>query len=108
MEDYLSDDEHRELMDYLISEGAAILDGIDEYGEPVYMFDMEVLDEVMPDLHQVLINDMDKVLLDLYEKGLIEVSYDEDLNAQMSVSEEGKKALMEAGFDFGDSEEDDE
>ena len=92
-------------MQHLIEEGAAILDGIDEDGEPVYKFDMEILEEVMPELHQAMMDDMDKVLLDLYQKGLIEITYDENLNAQMSVSPEGKQALEDAGFDMDSSEE---
>ena len=92
-------------MEYLISEGAAILDGIDEDGEPVYKFDMDVLEEVMPELHAVMQQDMDQVLVDLYQKGLIEVSYDENLNALMSISEQAKVALLEAGFDLDDNED---
>jgi len=105
MEYDASNEEHKELMEYLVSEGAAIIDGMDEDGELVYRFDMEVLDEVMPELYQVLVNDMDQVLIDLYKKGLIEVSYDEELNAQMSISEEGKKILIENGFDLDGSED---
>jgi len=100
-----SNEEHREAMEHLIEEGAAILDGIDEDGEPVYKFDMNVLEEVMPELHQAMMDDMDKVLIDLYQKGLIEISYDENLNAQMSVSLEGRQALEDAGFDMDGSEE---
>lgn len=102
-----SNEEHRELMEYLVSEGAAFFDGIDEDGEPIYGFDMDVLEEVMPELHQVMIDDMDKILVDLYQKGLIDISYDEDLNAEMRISEEAKIALKEAGFDLGSSEEED-
>lgn len=100
-----SDENHREIMDYLVSEGAAIIDGIDEYGDPIYKFDMYILEEVMPELHQVLVEDMDNILLDLYQRELIEVSYDEELNAHMNVSEEGKRILEENGFDLGGSEE---
>ena len=100
-----SDEEHQEIMEYLISEGAAILDGIDEDGEPVYKFDMDVLEEVMPELHAVMQEDMDQVLVDLYQQGLIEVSYDENLNALMSISEQGKVALLEAGFDLDENED---
>jgi hypothetical protein len=94
-------------MEYLLSEGAAILEGIDEDGEPVYRFDMEILEEVMPELYQVMQDDMDQVLIDLYQKGLIDVTYDEELNAQMTISEEGRIALMQAGFDMDDSEDND-
>ena len=92
-------------MEYLIAEGAAILQGMDENGEPVYKFDMEVLEEVMPELHAAMQDDMDQVLVDLYQKGLIEVSYDENLNTLMSISEQGKVALAEAGFDLDDIED---
>ena len=102
-----SDEEHARIMEYLVSEGAAFLDGLDEDGEPVYMFDMDMLEQVMPDLHQAMMDDADKVLIDLYEKGLIEVSYDEELNAIMNISEEGKKHLVELGFDLDGSEEED-
>lgn len=100
-----SNEEHREIMEHLVEEGAAILDGIDEDGEPIYKFDMDILEEIMPELHQAMMDDMDKVLIDLYQKGLIEVTYDENLNAQMSVSPEGKQALEDAGFDMDGSEE---
>jgi hypothetical protein len=97
-----SNAEHRELMEYLIEEGAAVIDGIDEDGEPVFKFDMEVLEEVMPELYQVLTDDMDQILVDLYQKDLIEISYDEELNAHMSISPEGRAALIEAGFDMSE------
>jgi len=100
-----SDEEHREIMEYLISEGAATLEGIDDDGEAIYQFDMEILEEVMPELHAVMQQDMDQILVDLYEKGLIEVSYDEDLNALMSISEQAKIVLEEAGFSIDDSED---
>ena len=100
-----SDESHQEIMEYLVSEGAAIIDGIDDNGEAIYKFDMEMLEEIMPELHQVLVQDMDNILIDLYQKDLIEVSYDEELNAHMTVSQEGKKILEENGFDMSDSED---
>jgi len=100
-----SDEEHQEIIKYLISEGAAILEGIDEDGEAIYQFDMDVLEEVMPELHAAMQQDMDQVLVDLFQKGLIEVSYDEELNAIMFISEQGKVALAEAGFDLNEDED---
>lgn len=98
-------EEHRDIMNYLVEEGAAMLDGIDEDGEPIYKFDMDVLEEIMPELYQVMMDDMDLVLADLYQKDLIDVTYDEELNAQIAISEAGKKALLEAGFDLPDDNE---
>lgn len=100
MEYDYSNEEHRGLMEYLLEEGAAILDGLDEDGQPVYKFDMEILEEVMPELYQVLTDDMDAILLDLFQKDLIEVSYDENLNANMKMSLEAIEALEQAGFDL--------
>lgn len=99
-----SNEEHQAIMEYLVAEGAAIFDGIDEDGEPIYMFDMEVLEEVMPELHAAMQQDMDNVLVDLYQKNLIDVSYDENLNAVMTVSEQGKIALTEAGFNLNEED----
>ena len=101
-----SDEELMQIMEYLVAEGAAFLEGIDEDGEAIYMFDMDVLEEVMPELHAVMQEDMDQVLVDLFQKGLIDISYDEDLNALMTVSEQGKLALKEAGFNLNDNQED--
>lgn len=101
-----SDEEHMQIMEYLVAEGAAFLEGLDEDGEAIYMFDMDVLEEVMPELHAVMQEDMDQVLVDLFQKGLIDISYDEDLNALMTVSEQGKLALTEAGFNLNDNQED--
>jgi hypothetical protein len=100
-----SNEEHQQIMNYLIEEGAAFLDGIDEDGEAIYKFDMDVLEEIMPELHAVMEEDVNQVLVDLYQKGLIEVSYDENLNALMDISEQGKVALMEAGFNFDEKDE---
>jgi hypothetical protein len=100
-----SNEEHQAIMEYLVAEGAAQFDGIDEDGEPIYLFDMDILEDVMPELHAVMQEDLDKELINLYQKGLIEVSYDEDLNAIMNISEQGKIALTEAGFAIDESED---
>ena len=100
-----SNEEHQAIMEYLIAEGAAQFDGIDEDGEPIYLFDMDILEDVMPELHAVMQEDLDKELINLYQKGLIEVSYDEDLNAIMNISEQGKIALTKAGFAIDESED---
>jgi hypothetical protein len=99
-----SDEDHVEIMEYLVSEGAAELDGIDEDGEPFYKFDMDILEEVMPELYQVMIDDMDQTLIDLYQRDLLEVSYDENLNAQFSLTEKAKEELIKQGFSFDEEE----
>ena len=100
-----SNEEHKQILNYLMEEGAAFFEGFDDDGEPMYVFDMEVLEEVMPELHQAMQDDMDGILLDLYQRELIEVTYDEDLNAHMTISEEGKRILIQEGFDLGNGSE---
>jgi len=97
-----SNEDHLEIMQYLMAEGAAMFDGYDDEGEPIYKFDMEILEEVMPELHQAMKDDLDQILLDLFQEGLLDVVYDENLNAQFDISEAGKIALMQSGFDIDD------
>lgn len=100
-----NDEVHQSIMENLVLEGAAILDGVDENGEPHYVFDMDILEEVSPELHAAMQEEVDLVLLDLYQKNLIDVTYDENLNAVLIYSEQGKVALLELGFNLDESEE---
>jgi hypothetical protein len=95
-----SDEEHQAIMQYLIEEGAAEISGMDEDGELIYKYDMEVLEEVLPELYHAMMDDIEGIMLDLFDKGLVTVSYDEELNAEMEISPEGRVALMEAGFEI--------
>ena len=45
----------------------------------------------MPELYDDIIADLDADLLKLYEQGLVEVEYDEDLNASFRITEKGQK-----------------
>jgi hypothetical protein len=89
-----------QVIGYLIRVGAAIWDGMDGEGERIFKFNMPLLQEVMPELYDQIMEDVDVVMLELYDKGLVEVEYDEDLNAIFKISEEGRKALAEYGFDY--------
>jgi len=59
---------------------------------------MDMLKEVLPDLYDTIMEDLDNTMLELYEKGLAEVEYDEQLNAHFKISEEGKQVLKSLGF----------
>jgi hypothetical protein len=102
--DDLSDEETEEIIQFLVENGAAEWNGFDEFGEKMFKFNLEVLKEIMPMLHQQIIEDLDNTLLDLFEKGLVEVEYDENLEATFYVSEDGKKALKDLGMDYLDEE----
>ena len=87
-----------EMIGYLEDQGAIIWDGIAENGESVFRFDLDKLKTVMPELYTEIMSDIDKDLMDLYKAGLVEIEYDEDLNAMFKLSEKGLK--MKDDFDF--------
>jgi hypothetical protein len=89
-----------QVIGYLINVGAAMWDGVDEYGERIFKFNMEILQEVMPDLYDQIMEDVDHTMLELYKMDLVEVEYDEDLQAHFKISPEGRKHLEAMGFDY--------
>jgi hypothetical protein len=46
-------------------------------------------------------------MLDLFQKGLSEVEYDENLNAHFKISQEGHEELAKRGFDYFHDENND-
>ena len=82
-------DNENEIFAYLEENGAIHLEGMDEGGEAVFSFDMEKLEEIMPELYQQVIDEIDKDLMVLYEKGMVSLEYDEELNAQFKLTEKG-------------------
>ena len=98
--DNMTDEETELVIQYLVDHGAAEWDGIDLYGEKMFRFNMDVLAKVMPELWQQVMEDVDNTLLELFEAGLANVEYDENLEATISLTEEGEQALKSLGIDF--------
>jgi hypothetical protein len=96
----LSDEETEAVIQYLVDHGAAEWDGMDEHGERMFKFNMDVLKVVMPELFDQIQGDVDETLLDLFEAGLANVDYDEELQATIRLTEEGKLVLKSMGMDF--------
>jgi predicted transcriptional regulator len=84
-------------LEYYISIGAIELAGVDETGEFIYKI-TELASEVAPELWDAHEEYVDKSLMDLYEKGLVNVSYDENLEATLELTEEGKKIAKQMGI----------
>lgn len=74
----------------LIEKGAMEPHGVDSDGEILYRFNMKILKEVAPQMYDNVMDDLDKDLMNLYELGLVDISYDENLNATFSLSEKGR------------------
>lgn len=83
-------DNEEEMLEYLKSVDAIYEYGLDEQGELIYRFNMDVLQVVLPPLYEAIMEDLDKDLMKLYELGLVEIEYNENLEACFRISEKGR------------------
>jgi hypothetical protein len=90
-EDYNMDLEH------YLEIGAISVEGMDEKGELIFAIHEKAKD-VAPELWEAHIRYVDESLLKLYEKGLMQVEYNEDLEAMLHLSPEGQKLAKEMGL----------
>ena len=88
-------DDHK--LAYYLEIGAVSLEGMDESGEMIYSIS-ENAKELAPELWQSHLDYVDKSILELYELGLVEIEYDENLQATIHMSPEGKKIAKEKGL----------
>jgi hypothetical protein len=86
-----------EKLEYYIEIGAVEVAGIQEDGQFLYQI-TEKAKDLAPELWESHIDYIDNTILDLYEKGLIEIEYNENLEASFSVSEEAKSILKSYGM----------
>jgi hypothetical protein len=94
----LEDKDDDEVLAYYLEIGVVNLEGMDENGELIYSIDQEMDKEYAPELWQSHIDYVDKSLMNLYEAGLAEIEYDEDLQATIHLSPEGQKLAKEMGM----------
>jgi hypothetical protein len=86
-----------EKLEYYIEIGAVEVAGIQEDGQFLYEI-TEKAKDIAPELWESHLEYIDNTILDLYEKGLVEIEYNEDLEASISVSEEAKVILRAYGM----------
>jgi len=86
--------------------GAVELAGMDESGEFIFQI-TEKAKTIAPDLWQAHQEHVDRSLVQLYEAGLIRVSYNDDLEATIEMSDEGHALAKELGLIEIDMHEDD-
>jgi hypothetical protein len=89
-EDEYSDEEYvDEKLNYYIEIGVVEVAGIDENGEFIYKIN-DSAEELAPELWQAHHQHVDDSLIKLFEEGMVEVSYDENLEASIRLTEEGE------------------
>jgi hypothetical protein len=94
----LEDKNDDEVLAYYLEIGVVSLEGMDENGEMIYSINQELARDLAPELWQSHIDYVDKSLIELYEAGLVEIEYDENLQATLHLSPEGQKIAKEKGL----------
>jgi hypothetical protein len=89
---------------YYIEVGVVEIAGVGDNGDLIFKITDKAVD-LAPELWDAHKEHVDGVLLDLFEKGLLNVSYNEDLEATIELTEEGKQVARENGLiDFEDDD----
>ena len=91
------EEENDERIAYYLQIGAISFEGMDENGEIIYAIS-EDAKELAPELWQSHIEYVDRSLIELYEQGLVEIEYNENLEAILHISPEGQKIAREKGL----------
>jgi hypothetical protein len=90
-------DDYEDKLAHYLEIGAISVEGIDENGEIIFAIN-ETAKDIAPELWQSHIEYVDKSLLELYEAGLVEVEYDENLEATLHLTPEGHRIAKEKGL----------
>ena len=93
----MDDEIYSERLGYYLEIGAVELVGMDPDGEIVYRI-TDKAEELAPELMQAHQEYIDKTLLELYEKDLISIEYNENLEAIISISPEGVEIAKRYGL----------
>jgi len=94
----LEDKNDDEMLAYYLEIGVVNLEGMDENGEMIYSINQELAKDLAPELWQSHVDYVDRSLIELYEAGLVEIEYDENLQAILHLSPEGQKIAKEKGL----------
>ena len=92
------DEDDDNLMAHYIELGVVSLEGMDENGEMIFSIDEELAKEIAPELWQSHTEYIDRSLVELFQAGLVNIEYDENLEAHIHISPEGEKAAREKGL----------
>jgi hypothetical protein len=91
------DEANDERLAYYLEIGAVSFEGVDENGEIIYSIS-DNAKELAPELWQSHIDYVDKSLIELYEQGMVEIEYNEDLEATIHLTPEGHRVAKEKGL----------
>ena len=92
------EDYYNERLDYYIEIGAIRIAGVDSNGDYIFELNEDTTKVLAPELWESHMKYVDESLVRLYEEGLIEVEYDENLDATILLSPEGYQIAKEQGL----------
>ena len=98
MEDFeMNEDGFDQMMEHYVEIGAVTVNCIDVSGNFIYVI-TDKAKELAPDLWEMHHEMIDEALVGLFQQGLIEVEYDEDLNANMKISDAAREVMYQLGY----------
>ena len=105
-EEYMSEEQYiEEKLSYYLEIGAVELVGVDENGEIIYQINEKAKTDA-PELWESHQQFVDDALIGLLERGLITVEYNENLEAMISLNEEGYEEAVKMGLIDPNDQED--
>ena len=93
----MEDNEYNDKLAYYMEIGVIEMAGVDENGEIIFAIN-DSAQELAPELWESHTEYIEKTLMELYNQDYIEVEYDENLEATITLSEEGKRIAREKGI----------
>ena len=93
----MDDEEALRQIQYYVDMGAIRLAGYNEKGEAIFELNEAVTKELAPELWEAHMEYIDDTLIGLYKDGLLNVEYDENLEATMHFTKEGYEIALEKG-----------
>jgi LEA14-like dessication related protein len=92
------EDYYNEKINYYIEIGAIRVVGVDPNGEYIFELNEDITKALAPELWESHMEYVDESLIELYQEGLIDVEYDENLDATIILSTEGFQIAKEKGL----------
>lgn len=94
----MNEEEALEQIKYYIEIGAIRLAGYNDEGEAIFELNENVTKDLAPELWEAHMEYVDDNLAELFQEGLMNVEYDENLEATMHFTKEGYEIALEKGI----------
>ena len=94
----MDEEEALRQIQYYIEIGAIRLAGYNEEGEAIFELNEAVTKDLAPELWEAHMEYVDHNLTELFEEGLMNVEYDENLEATMHFTKEGYQIAKNKGI----------